>query len=160
MTTSQQSSTADPYQVARAIALRQLDRAPRTRRQLEQALAKRLVPEEVAGTVLDRLAEVGLIDDEAYAEMLVRSRTVTKGLARRALRAELRAKGCDDDIIASALARLSDADELEMARVLIARRAPRLAGLDSDVRNRRLAGWLMRKGYSSNVIRSVLTELD
>lgn len=160
MTTSQQSSTADPYQVARAIALRQLDRAPRTRWQLEQALAKRLVPVEVAGAVLDRLAEVGLIDDQAYAEMLVRSRTVTKGLARRALRAELRAKGCDDEVIACVLGQVSEADEVENARALIARRAPRLAGIDVKVRNRRLAGWLMRKGYSGNVIGSVLAELD
>ncbi len=69
---------ADPFSVARNIALRQLSMAPKSRKQLEESLAKRKVLPEIAGPVLDRLTEVGLIDDLAYAGMFVRSRCLTK----------------------------------------------------------------------------------
>src|SRR5690625_442791 len=61
-------------EVARAILLRQLAAAPRSRAQLAEKLSARNVPDELAETLLDRFEEVGLIDDAAYAEMLVRSR--------------------------------------------------------------------------------------
>ena len=138
----------------------QLERQPRTRVQLESALAKRHVPAEVAAAVLDRLADVGLIDDSAYARMLVHSRTVTKGAARRSLRVELRRKGCSDDIIAEALALVTDDDERRMAARLVEARLRRLTGLDPIVARRRLYGMLARKGYGSGVIAATLAEVE
>ena len=80
----------DPYDVARQIVLRQLAMAPRSRQQLRDKLRQRNCPDEVAEVVLDRMAEVGLVDDEAFAGMLVRSQQVGRGLATRALAQELR----------------------------------------------------------------------
>ena len=151
---------ADPLSFARAIALRQLDQAPRTRKQLADKMASKNVPEDIAITVLDRLTEVGLIDDLAYAHMLVRSRTATKGLARRALRQELRQKGVSDDFAAIALEAVTDDDELHMATELVAKKLRNMANLDKQVRYRRLAGLLARKGYGSTTIGRVLADLD
>ena len=105
----------DPEQVARAIALRMLTGAPRSRAELAEALAKKDVPDEVAATVLDRFTEVGLIDDAAYAQMLVRSRHAERGLSRRALAVELRRRGVDDPTAAQALAQVGDEEEVEAA---------------------------------------------
>ena len=160
MTQTRPSQTTDPVAFARHIALRQLDRAPRTRAQLEKALDKRGVPGDVARLVLDRLVEVGLVDDAAYARMLVHSRTVTKGSGRRALRFELARKGCDDDVIAAALLDVTDEDERRMAAEQVGKRLRRLEGLDPQVRRRRLVGMLARKGYGSAVISAALADLD
>ena len=48
--------------------------------------------------MLDRLAEVGLIDDQDFAEQWVRSRHANAGKGKRALASELRTKGIDDDV--------------------------------------------------------------
>ena len=77
--------------------LRQLAMAPRSRQQLRDKLRQRNCPDDVAEAVLDRMTEVGLVDDEAYAAMLVRSQQAGRGLAARALARELRTKGIDDD---------------------------------------------------------------
>ena len=90
---------ADPEAVARGICLRALTGAPKTRQQLADLLANR-VPDEAAEAVLDRYVEVGLIDDAAYARAWVSSRQAGRGLARRALSAELRAKGVDAEVAA------------------------------------------------------------
>jgi regulatory protein len=109
----------DPYDVAREIVLRQLDMVPRSRAQLEQKLSQRGCPADVTGAVLDRLTEAGLIDDQAFAQMLVRSQQTGRGLARRALARELRTKGISDGLAHEALASISDADERDRARVLV-----------------------------------------
>lgn len=148
----------DPQVVARRIVLRQLAMGPRTRRQLEDKLRERGCEPEVARRVLDRMGEVGLVDDEAYAEMFVRSRQETKGLAADALRHELRGKGVADDVIASALEEIDPEREKEQARALVARRLRTMRGLDRDVQTRRLAGFLARKGYGSGVSYQVIRE--
>lgn len=149
----------DPESVARAIALRQLSAAARSRAQLEQAMARRGVPQDVAARVLDRFEEVGLVDDAAYAEMFVRSRHAERGLARRALARELRARGIVGEVAEGALARLEAEDEQAAARALVRRRAAATAGLDHQRRRRRLAAMLARKGYPPGMAIAVVDEV-
>jgi regulatory protein len=153
-----QDAEPDPESVARSIALRLLTAAPRSRAQLEDALARRGVPAEVSERVLDRFTEVHLIDDVVYAEMLVRTRHSERGLARRALAQELRTRGIAADVAAEALAGLGPEDEEAAARDLVRRRAPSTAGLDPLRRRRRLAGMLARKGYGPGLALRVVDE--
>lgn len=153
---------ADPEAVARGIVLRQLTMAPRSRAQLADKLRARHCPDDVAARVLDRFTELGLVDDQAYADTLVRTRRETKGLARRALAHELRRKGVGEDIVAESLAGIESDEEEDQARRLVDKRLRALHGLDAAVQTRRLAGMLARKGYSSalsyRVIRQALAE--
>lgn len=144
--------------MARQIVLRQLTNSPKSRAQLEQALARRECDPDVAAAVLDRMEDVGLVDDEAYAGMLVRSQQAGRGLARRALAQTLRQKGVSDEVAESVLDDVDPADEEERARALVEKRLRRLHGLDATVQTRRLAGMLARKGYPSDVSMRVIRE--
>jgi regulatory protein len=148
----------DAHDVARQIVLRQLTNAPKSRAQLEQALTRKGCDPDVAATVLDRMEEVGLVDDEAYAGMLVRSQQAGRGLARRALAQTLRQKGVSDEVAEAVLDEVDPADEEERARELVDKRLRRLHGLDATVQTRRLAGLLARKGYPSEISMRVIRE--
>jgi regulatory protein len=147
---------ANPESVARAIVLRKLTAAPRTRAQLADDLRRRAVPDDVATKVLDRFTEVGLVDDRAFADLWVRSRQAQRGLSRRALAHELRNKGVADELVADALAGVGDDDERVAAEELVARRLPSLARFDREVQLRRLVGMLARKGYSGGLAMQVV----
>ncbi|WP_308164306.1 recombination regulator RecX [Nonomuraea sediminis] len=153
---------ADPESVARAVVLRLLTMAPKTRAQLAEALRKRDIPDEAAETVLDRFSELGLINDEAFAEAWVDSRHHGRGLAKRALAAELRHRGVDSETVNEAVERLDPDQELETARRLVERKLAATRGLDPQARTRRLAGMLARKGYppglSYRVVREALEQ--
>lgn len=149
---------ADPESVARGIVLRKLTAAPRTRAQLAEDLARRNVPEDVATRVLDRFTEVGLIDDAAYAEAWVRSRQAGRGLARRALRDELRRKGVDDATIDDAVSEVSSDDERSGAETLVAKKLRSTHGLLYPTRVRRLVGMLARKGYPGGLAMAVVRD--
>lgn len=149
---------ADPHAVARAVVLRLLTNAPKSRAELEKALARKGCPDDVAREVLDRMEQVGLVDDEAYAQMFVRSKQAGRGLARRALAHELRKKGVDDEVAEGVLAEVDPHEERETARALVDKRLRSMRGLDRTVQTRRLAGMLARKGYGSEVAMSVVRE--
>ena len=147
--------------MAGAVALRQLAMAPRSRAQLAEKMAAKDVPGPVADTVLDRLEEVGLVDDAAFAGALVRTRQRSRGLARRALAQELRTKGVDDDTAAEALAEVTDASEEAAAREVLRRPLAATRGMDQARRQRRLTGALARRGYSAGLaFRLVREALD
>lgn len=148
----------DQESVARAIALRMLTGAPRSRAQLAEAMARRDVPEEVASKVLDRFTEVGLVDDAEYARMLVRTRHAERGMSRRALGVELRRRGVDDETAAAALEQVEDADEETAARALVRRKLAATRGLDPEVRARRTYATLGRKGYGPGLVSRLVRE--
>ena len=150
---------ADPESVARTIALRMLERQPRTRLELARAMARRGVPADVAAAVLDRFTEVGLVDDEAFAQAWVESRHRGRGLAKRALSAELRRRGVEESVLAEAVAHVTDDDERAAARALVERKLRSMTSLPRDVQLRRLSGMLARKGFGSGVAMSVVREV-
>ncbi|MGG5172181.1 regulatory protein RecX [Pseudarthrobacter sp. J1738] len=143
---------ADPVAVARAIVLRQLTAAPRSRGQLATKLAQRGVPEHAAEQVLDRFEELKLIDDAEFAQLWVRSRSEHRSLAKGALRRELADKGIAPELAEEALGQLSDEQEVRQAKELLTRKlrsakAPE-GREERDKLVRRLASMLARKGYA------------
>jgi regulatory protein len=145
---------------ARNIALRQLSHSPKTRQQLEQVLLKKFVSAEHVAEVLDRLTEVGLVDDLAYAHLFVRSRCAAKKISRSSLMRELRAKGVQDDFAQAAIAEISDEDEYQLAWDATQKKLRSMRGLNQQVVMRRIFGMLARKGYSNAVAAKVLSSLE
>ncbi len=148
----------DPVQQAKDICLRQLTVRPRTRVELAQALVRKGIEEDVASKVLDRLDEVGLIDDAAFAEVWVRSRHDFQGLSRRALAMELRRKGVADESAEEALATVDSEAEEERARQLVRKRMRALPDADESAKIRKLVGMLARKGYAEGLAYRVVKD--
>ncbi|MBX6766931.1 MAG: regulatory protein RecX [Actinomadura rubrobrunea] len=135
-----------------------LTAAPRTRAQLADALRRKKVPDEVAERVLGRFADVGLIDDEAFAQAWVQSRHRGRGLGKRALAAELRRRGVAAETVSEAVEALGPEEEERTARALIDRKLAATRGLDTAKRTRRLVGLLARKGYPPGLAYRVVRE--
>jgi regulatory protein len=148
----------DPEARARQICLRLLTLEPRTRAQLAGALRRRGIPDHVADSVLERFTDAGLIDDAAFARAWVESRHYSRGLAGRALTAELRQRGVDDEEIREAVAELGPDADVTTARDLVARKLAATKGQPAQARMRRLAGMLARKGYSPGLAFRVIRE--
>ena len=134
-------------EAARDIALRRLDRCAAPRAVLAQTLERRGIDPRVAKEALDRLEAAGVVDDDAYAAALARTRFAEKGAARRAIAEELRLKGAGEGPIRAALTQVDDEDEAAAALALARRKLAATRGLDPDVRRRRALALLGRKGY-------------
>jgi regulatory protein len=150
---------ADPEAVARAIVLRKLSAAPRTRQQLAAELKKRGVPDDVSHRVLDRYVEFGYIDDAAFALEWVRARHDSRGSSRWLLQRELRDRGVAELDREVAISQISDEDEWSRAKELAERKLRSLSRFDRQTQIRRLQGVLARRGYPPGVCMGVVREL-
>ncbi|MFW0121643.1 regulatory protein RecX [Rothia sp. CCM 9419] len=145
---------------AKNIVYQQLAASAKSRFQLEKKLSDKGISAEIAEDILQRCEAVGLVDDEEYAQMYVRTTATLKKLSRSALRRELQAKGIREEYIEQALAQRSDTDEYEDAVSLVQKKL-RPSMNFSNYREkekimRRLVSMLGRKGYSSSLAFSVV----
>ena len=139
-------------QRARNVLLHQLARSAKSTHQLRKILENREIDSEIAERVLERFTEVGLIDDQAFAETIVNSRRNFKGLSKSAIKRELNEKGVPAPLIETAIESITPEDDLAAANDLATRRIRQMSGLSREVRERRLAGYLGRKGYPSSIV--------
>jgi regulatory protein len=116
------------------------------------------VPDDAAETVLGRFAEVGLIDDAAFARAWVESRHYSRGLSRRSLSAELRRHGVDSEEIREAVEILDPEQEVATARRLVEQKLARNRGQRPETRARQAAGLLARKGYPPGLAFRLISE--
>ncbi|MBM7796492.1 regulatory protein RecX [Pseudoglutamicibacter cumminsii] len=153
-------TTEQAERLCRETALRLLSTRARSRHEIEENLRGKELPAEAITHVMDRFEEVGLIDDEAFAQAWVESRNRSKGYASARLAQELRRKGIAEEHIAAALEQL-DGDELRaQAESLALKRLghndlpPDRYGPDRKEREkvmRRIVSHLQRKGYAPGV---------
>ena len=148
-----QSTSESQEEQARALCLRLLTVRARTRAELAAQLVKRGYPDDLSERVLDRLTDVGIVDDRDFAEQWVRSRHVNAGKGKRALVSELRTKGVDDEVITAALADVDSDAERVRAEHLVADklRRERLTDDDEPKLARRLVAMLARRGYGQSM---------
>ena len=143
---------------ARALCLRLLTARSRTRAELAGQLTKRGYPDDVSARVLDRLAAVGLVDDTDFAEQWVHSRRANAAKGKRALAADLHAKGVDNDVITAVLGGIDAGVERDRAEQLVRARLRRETLGDDDARvSRRLVAMLARRGYGQTMACDVVS---
>jgi len=144
----------------REAALKLLERTRRTRRDLERRLKEKDFDAATIASTLDRLAEVGLVDDVEFARAWLAGRWGRKPSGWRRLVQELRAKGISEEDAERARELLSERgsapDEVGSAAKLVAQARKRYARLEPQAQRQRLYALLARRGYDSDVIRRAL----
>lgn len=147
-----------PAAEAQQICLRLLTSRTRSRAELADALRRRGIPGEVGEAVLNRLGEVGLVNDATFAESVVYSGHSHRGLGRQALNAELRRRGIPDEIARAAVAEVGPEQEEQRARDLIRRKLRTITARDTRTLAHKLAAMLARKGYCEELALQVLRD--
>ncbi len=142
---------------AHETALRLLAAQPRTCVGLDRKLTARGFPANVRAAVIERLVEVGLLDDRAYAEGYVRRRFRLGPRGFALMRRELTTRGVAGEVVDEVLREVAaTTDEATLARDALRRREYRWAKLSPEVARRRSIAALRRLGFSSSAIAAAL----
>lgn len=151
-------AAGDPVAAAKNLCLRWLTVRARSRAELATKLRERGIPDDAAARALDRLAELGLIDDAAFAAAFVASKHRDRGLGRTALRRELERKGIDRGLADQALEAIDGDAERRRAAQLVAKKLDAAMFAGTEAARRRLLGMLARRGYSPSVAIPVVND--
>lgn len=140
---------------ARQAALLLLRYRLRSRAEVAARLRQRGFSPSVSDSVVADLAAEGLLDDARFARAWAEHRALGQSGPARA-RAELRQKGVDPALVDEIVRQVFAGQEADLAAALVERHLRRLSGLPAEVRLRRLAGLLRRRGFSGGVIALLL----
>jgi regulatory protein len=141
---------------AMATALRLLSYRPRSESELRQRLARRGIPPAIVDTTLQRLRELGLADDAAFARAWVESRDRTSPRGRLLLRRELQAKGVHSEVSDPLLQQVDEADAALRAA---GHRAAALRTLPHPEFRQRLGNFLRRRGFDYDTVHRTVERL-
>jgi regulatory protein len=144
----------DDPEIVLDAALRFLEARPRSAAEVRRRLTGAGYREELVAGAIERLAELGVLDDEAFARAWVESRDRARPRGERALRSELARKGIDrqltDDVLEERATEQPDADAAAALRIL-ERHAHALARVaDPRARRERAYALLARSGFDSD----------
>ncbi len=134
-------------------ALYLLSMRDHSRAELEKKLARESGA-EAAADIAGRMEDLGLLNDESYAERLARDLTERRGFSRRHVRQELTAKGIGRDIVDTVMEGLESDDTQGALELLRKKRYNDLS--DEHVRQKAMAA-LGRAGFDWEDIRRAVS---
>jgi regulatory protein len=143
----------DEVEVGYRKAAKLIARRPRSEKELRRYLRGKDVSEEAREGIIQRLRRMGLADDQAFAQAWVENRMAFRPRGAVALRAELKSKGLSREVIDTAL---SELDEDEAAYRAAQKASRRYQNLDWESFRKRTRGYLARRGFHSDQIRTVI----
>jgi len=141
---------------------------PRSEVEIRTYLTKRVtklhMPETAIPVALERLQELRLIDDEAYARMFVESRMRSRPKGERLIRLELKTKGVQNTIIDSICQEffqkeIGESTESVLAKRVVEKKMRRWGTLPIFEKKRKIYQYLSMRGFSSSAIYGVIDEL-
>lgn len=166
---------ADADVRVREAALELLAVRARTRRDLRRRLCRKGFGAARVDACLDRLEKKGLLDDRAIAEAFVRGRLHHRPRGRSRLASELRAQGVEGEVARAAVERVFEDEAVsderlatESAEAWLKRQGPDVAAALAQGRRtpererarRRLFGYLARRGFAGDALRSALQHVE
>ncbi len=141
--------------LAMSRALGYLGYKARSEKEVRERLRRYGYGEETVDSVVGRLEELGYLDDEDFARLLARGKARRRYGPRR-VSAELRRSGVGAEIAEKVVAEeFAGRSENQEARSVAAQRYNKVG---SDAEARRVYGFLVRRGYSSEVCAEVARE--
>lgn len=120
--------------------------------ELRRKLERKGFQHEEVEAALDRLRELGYLDDDAFARAFVRRRSSTRGPA--ALASELASRGVDRAGVAAALGSVDAESQLASATRLAERLYAERPVPGYQAMLNRIGTKLLRRGFSSTVVRA------
>jgi regulatory protein len=147
---------ADEVAQAYESAIRFLGNRPRSSNEVRRKLAGKNTPDAVIEIVITRLEAAGYINDLEFARYWVRNREESRPRGSIALRAELRERGVPPAIIDEVLA---EQDAVPLALRAAEKKVQSLRGTDRQTFRRKLSGFLMRRGFDYETVRTVVETL-
>ncbi|MFZ2025336.1 MAG: regulatory protein RecX [Microgenomates group bacterium] len=140
---------------------------PRSEAEIRIYLAKRATRFHMAETAvleaLERLTQLRLVDDAAYARMFVESRMRSRPKGERLIRMELKKKGVQSDIIEAICSENfttegEESSELMQARKAIEKKWRQWQSLPIQERKQKVYRFLASRGFSSTAIYKIIDE--
>lgn len=146
------------------LSLRYLSYRPRSEKEIENYLhekqkRKKELTDDIVSEIITKLKKYNFIDDRSFTKSWVESRIKYKNKPIWVIRSELKQKGISEDLINKVLPKTEIREtDLESAKKLASKRKDFYRNLDTKKRNEKVMNYLLRKGFSWDVVKKAVKE--
>jgi regulatory protein len=140
-------------------ALRVLQRAGQSRRQMLMKLQRRCEDPRLIKQIMDRLIEAGLLDDNRLAEQWT-TRLLERNKSPREIRLLLIKKGIEPALVNELTEKLREYDNTPAITKLARVKWTRLKDTDERVRYQKTAAYLVGKGFGYGEVKVALAQME
>lgn len=138
---------------ALTVALKLITKKDRTEAELRERLQRKGFPEKDINEAIQYLRQKGFIDDSKFIQK-AKEIAEKKFLGVMGLKDYLMKRGIDKELIQQ----IPEIDEFSIAQKLIEKKKPFLRDIQSDKKKVKIAGFLLRRGFSWDTINKCLNE--
>lgn len=149
----------DLPQKAKEYAFLLLKFRPRSEKEIYERLKRKKFSETVIKETISFLRQRSFIDDDYFARAWIESR-LKRSLGLRRIRQELKLKGIAKELIDNHAEELKkDYPERDIVLKLAVERFGRLKALQPQKAKRRIYSYLLRRGFSPDIITDIVSRL-
>ena len=153
------NKSTDEIKKAKNYAFLLLKFRPRSEKEIYQRLKNKKFNEEIIKGTVSFLKEKEFIDDNYFAKAWIQSR-IKRPLGLGRLRAELKVKGVDKEIIDSQIDQIKkDYAEEDIVKAIAKAKISKLKGIEPLKAKRRILDYLLRRGFSAGIVFDVVGKL-
>jgi len=144
---------------AKEKAMRLLAVRARSKKELRDRLKQTRFSSDTIDQILIELERIGLLNDAEFAKMFARSKMITKPMGKFLLVQEMKQKGLSEQNINEALDQAYlEKSESQIAFELASKRKQRYVDLEELKAKKRVSDFLVRRGFSWDIVKSILDQ--
>lgn len=149
----------DNYLKCKNNALKIIERSYKTEKEIFDKLKQKGYDEKVIARAIDFLISYNFLNDENYTAMYIKDKIKAEG--RKKIKFSLLRKGIDEHIIEEKLKEIDSSQELDTAFELAQRKYKTIIKAEKDNRKiyKKLGDYLLRRGYSFEEVKKVLSQV-
>ncbi|OGY09217.1 MAG: hypothetical protein A2700_03120 [Candidatus Blackburnbacteria bacterium RIFCSPHIGHO2_01_FULL_44_64] len=133
-------------------------RRPHSKKEIEIWLHRKGIQNEEKEKFINRLIEIGLINDEEFAKWWADQRVTFRAKPAKMIKMELRAKGVEDEIITRTLEEQEGPTDEERAQRVLTKKYGKIPKAQDMKEKKRIYDFLLRRGFSYETIKKVLAQ--
>lgn len=152
---------AEEQKKANNYALTLLSKSFKTEKQIKDKMKTKGFEEEYINKAIDMMKDYGYINDTRYATSYVSDTVAFTKMGKNKIKNKLYEKGVNKDTINDVLNELvDDEQQFEAALVIASKKFKSLKDIDKHKKNQKLISFLQYRGFSFDIIKKVLNELN
>ncbi len=150
---------AEEMMRAKKYALEILKEEIFSKSQMSRCLANEGFRDATVETIVSELIQSGHIRDRQFADKWIQRRLKSNPRGRKLLKQELIEKGVDRKTVEQVINKVNANDEEKLALQIAQKQAKKYKHLSKQVAQRRLHGYLARRGYDSDLILKIIRQV-
>lgn len=113
---------------------------------------------DIIEEIIEKLLQENFLNNERFSRTYTRSKLLRNKWGKRKIRQGLKSKGIDEDLIHKTFSEIKEKEYLNILKEIKEKKEQSIKDKDPFLKKRKLANYLLQKGFESDLVWALLKE--